>query len=99
MNHLNLTFSFWYFKWNLICDRGFLGATLQSIFFAGMLIGSFLTGIISDAWGRKNCMFASMAITVSSKISNLLLRGQQVNSMVRLQPNGNHGFTRKYVAT
>ena len=75
MNSVYRTFCFFCFsKWNLICDRGFLGATLQSVFFAGMLIGSFSTGIISDAWGRKKCIFASMAIMVSSKLFGLFFR-------------------------
>ncbi|KAL9982534.1 hypothetical protein ACROYT_G004588 [Oculina patagonica] len=49
-------------EWNLICDRAFLGATIQSSFFAGMLVGSIVTGIMSDAWGRKKCMFICNAI-------------------------------------
>jgi len=53
------------FKWNLICDRDYLGATLQSVYFAGMLVGSFVTGMISDAWGRKKCIFISNAVMVS----------------------------------
>lgn len=91
MKLLNRTVCFCFFKWNLICDRGFLGAALQSVFFAGMLIGSFSTGIISDAWGRKKCIFASMAVMVSSKLFSLLRsqslawqRGHQVNKVVRL---------------
>ncbi|XP_048582229.1 organic cation transporter protein isoform X2 [Nematostella vectensis] len=46
-------------EWKLICDRGYLGATLQSCFFVGMLIGSLVCGVISDAWGRKKCLFIS----------------------------------------
>ncbi|CAH3139934.1 unnamed protein product [Pocillopora meandrina] len=49
-------------EWNLICDRAFLGATIQSCFFAGMLVGSLVTGMISDAWGRKKCIFICNAI-------------------------------------
>lgn len=52
---------------NLICDHGYLGATLQSVYFAGMLVGSFVTGMISDAWGRKKCIFVSNTVMVSSK--------------------------------
>ena len=59
----HLIFNF-YFQWNLICDRKFLGATIQSCFFVGMLIGSLVTGMFSDAWGRKKCIFVSNAIMV-----------------------------------
>ena len=58
-------FFFFCLKWNLICDRAFLGATIQSCYFAGMLIGSIVTGMISDAWGRKKCIFICNAIMVS----------------------------------
>ena len=53
------------YQWNLICDRAFLGATIQSCFFVGMLVGSLSTGIFSDAWGRKKCIFVSNAVMVS----------------------------------
>ena len=65
MKLMNKTFFFIFCKWDLICDRGFLGATIQSCFFAGMLIGSFATGMISDAWGRKKCIFVTNALFVS----------------------------------
>ncbi|XP_067038000.1 organic cation transporter protein-like isoform X2 [Acropora muricata] len=65
-------------EWNLICDRKFLGATIQSCFFVGMLIGSLVTGMFSDAWGRKKCIFVSNAImllsgVVSSFVHNIPL--------------------------
>ncbi|EDO28430.1 predicted protein, partial [Nematostella vectensis] len=57
------------FQWNLICDRAYLGATLQSCFFAGMLIGSLVSGLISDAWGRKKCFYLSYALMVVAGVS------------------------------
>ncbi|XP_048580784.1 organic cation transporter protein [Nematostella vectensis] len=53
-------------EWNLICDRGYIGASLQAVFFAGMMIGSVISGMMADAWGRKPCIFACttlMALT------------------------------------
>ncbi|XP_033637976.1 organic cation transporter protein-like [Asterias rubens] len=41
---------------NLICDRSFLAQTAQSIFLAGCLVGSFLFGFLSDAFGRKKML-------------------------------------------
>lgn len=60
-------------EWNLICDRAFLGATIQSCFFAGMLVGSFVTGIISDAWGRKKCIFACNAVMILTGVTSALV--------------------------
>jgi len=70
-------------EWNLICDRGFLGATVQSVFFAGMLIGSFSTGIISDAWGRKKCIFASMAIMIIAGVVTTLVHSVALFAVFR----------------
>lgn len=57
-------------EWNLLCDRAFLGATIQSCYFAGMLIGSFVTGMISDAWGRKKCIFVCNAIMLVAGVAS-----------------------------
>ncbi|XP_031557355.1 organic cation transporter protein-like [Actinia tenebrosa] len=57
-------------KWNLICDRAYLGATIQSCFFVGMLIGSFVTGMVSDAWGRKECIFFCNALFIVSNTAS-----------------------------
>ncbi|KAK3731646.1 hypothetical protein QZH41_019765 [Actinostola sp. cb2023] len=55
-------------EWNLICDRAYLGATIQSCYFIGMLFGSFITGMISDAWGRKKCIFLCNILMVYLQI-------------------------------
>ncbi|XP_031559098.1 organic cation transporter protein-like isoform X2 [Actinia tenebrosa] len=65
-------------EWNLICDRAFLAAIVQSSYFVGMLIGSFVTGMMSDAWGRKKCIFLCNAIMLifgvaSSFANNIIL--------------------------
>ncbi|EDO40414.1 predicted protein [Nematostella vectensis] len=52
-------------KWNLICDRGYIGASLQAVFFAGMMIGSVISGMMADAWGRKPCIFACTTLMCS----------------------------------
>ncbi|XP_031557354.1 organic cation transporter protein-like [Actinia tenebrosa] len=57
-------------EWNLVCDRAYLGAIIQSCYFAGMTIGSFATGMISDAWGRKKCIFFSTAIMLLGGIGS-----------------------------
>ncbi|EDO47528.1 predicted protein, partial [Nematostella vectensis] len=48
-------------QWNLLCDRAYLGAGIQSSFFAGMLIGSLLSGWLADACGRRTCMYLGAA--------------------------------------
>ncbi|EDO47492.1 predicted protein, partial [Nematostella vectensis] len=50
--------------WNLICDRSYLRALVQSMFFAGMLVGSFVSGPVSDIYGRKCCSFVFTATLI-----------------------------------
>ncbi|XP_001622468.2 organic cation transporter protein [Nematostella vectensis] len=60
-------------EWRLICDKAYLGATLQSVYFIGMLFGSFLTGMVSDAWGRKNCLFLFTGIMLAAGVASTLV--------------------------
>ena len=62
-----LYFLIFFFQWNLICDRKEKAATSQALFLAGMLTGSFLCGIISDTYGRRLCLFVSMALLVNHR--------------------------------
>lgn len=70
-------------EWNLICDRAFLGATIQSCFFVGMLVGSFVTGIFSDAWGRKKCIFVSNAVMLLSGVASSFVRNIPLFAVLR----------------
>ncbi|KAK3750270.1 hypothetical protein QZH41_008119, partial [Actinostola sp. cb2023] len=50
--------------WNLLCDRAYIGAAIQSSYFAGMLIGSIVSGWIADRFGRKPSIFVSVGFIV-----------------------------------
>ncbi|XP_072368601.1 organic cation/carnitine transporter 2-like isoform X2 [Scyliorhinus torazame] len=49
-------------EWDLVCDNHWKGPFAMSIFFIGVLLGSFITGQLSDRFGRKLIMFATMAV-------------------------------------
>ncbi|TMW53321.1 hypothetical protein DOY81_001621 [Sarcophaga bullata] len=51
-------------EWNLVCGRSLLGATSDSIFMVGVLLGSIIFGQLSDKYGRKPTFFASLVIQV-----------------------------------
>lgn len=54
-------------EYNLICDRAFIGANVQAVFGAGMLLGSFIFGAVSDNFGRRSCMLlCSVLMTLFS---------------------------------
>ncbi|KAH8381993.1 hypothetical protein KR009_001276 [Drosophila setifemur] len=51
-------------EWDLVCGRGFLAATSDSLFMLGVLLGSIVFGQLSDKYGRKPILFASLVIQV-----------------------------------
>ena len=44
-------------QWDLICDRKHLKAMTQSVYMAGLLVGSVALGSLSDHFGRKVGVF------------------------------------------
>ncbi|XP_032625085.1 solute carrier family 22 member 4 isoform X1 [Chelonoidis abingdonii] len=49
-------------EWNLVCEDDWKTPLTTSLFFVGVLIGSFISGQLSDRFGRKNILFATMAV-------------------------------------
>eukprot|EP00096_Caligus_rogercresseyi_P015871 TRINITY_DN8354_c0_g1_i1.p1 TRINITY_DN8354_c0_g1~~TRINITY_DN8354_c0_g1_i1.p1 ORF type:complete len:549 (-),score=48.76 TRINITY_DN8354_c0_g1_i1:34-1680(-) len=40
-------------EWDLVCDREYLAKLAQTIYFFGLLVGVFVSGVVSDKFGRK----------------------------------------------
>ncbi|XP_048459941.1 solute carrier family 22 member 5-like [Rhincodon typus] len=58
-----LHFSFCFaFQWNLVCNDDWKAPFAMSVFFGGVLTGSFISGQLSDRFGRKLVMFGTMAV-------------------------------------
>ncbi|XP_043561292.1 solute carrier family 22 member 5-like [Chiloscyllium plagiosum] len=53
-------------EWNLVCDNKWKRPFTASVFFLGMLCGSFISGQISDRYGRKLILFVSMTVHTGS---------------------------------
>ncbi|XP_034487003.1 organic cation transporter-like protein [Drosophila innubila] len=51
-------------EFELVCGRGFWGATSDAMFMVGVLLGSIIFGQLSDKHGRKPIFFASLVIQV-----------------------------------
>ncbi|XP_025973960.2 organic cation/carnitine transporter 2-like [Dromaius novaehollandiae] len=49
-------------EWNLVCDDDWKGPFSTSLFFVGVLFGSFISGQLSDKFGRKNVLFVTMGM-------------------------------------
>lgn len=53
-----------FLQYNLICDRAYIAANVEAGFMAGMLVGSFAFGAVSDIFGRRPCMLLCSFLTV-----------------------------------
>ncbi|KAM8764994.1 solute carrier family 22 member 4 isoform 2-T2 [Rhynchonycteris naso] len=49
-------------EWNLVCEEDWKTPLTSSLFFVGVLLGSFVSGQLSDRFGRKSILFATMAV-------------------------------------
>ncbi|XP_048343967.1 solute carrier family 22 member 4 [Sphaerodactylus townsendi] len=49
-------------EWNLVCDDDWKTPLTTSLFFVGVLLGSFISGQLSDRFGRKWILFATMGV-------------------------------------
>ncbi|KAL3970756.1 kinesin family member 26 [Sarotherodon galilaeus] len=49
-------------EWDLVCDESWKKPLTSSFFFCGVLTGSFISGQLSDRYGRKIVLFATQAV-------------------------------------
>ncbi|KAM4826851.1 organic cation/carnitine transporter 2 isoform 1-T1 [Thomomys bottae] len=49
-------------EWNLVCENDWKPPLTISLFFVGVLLGSFISGQLSDRFGRKNVLFVTMGM-------------------------------------
>ena len=55
-------------QFNLVCDKWFYPNMAQSVFFSGVFVGVFCSGIISDRFGRKTAMFSFLSILIGNLV-------------------------------
>uniref|UniRef100_A0A087XXS4 Solute carrier family 22 member 21 n=1 Tax=Poecilia formosa TaxID=48698 RepID=A0A087XXS4_POEFO len=51
-------------EWDLVCDQSWKKPFTSSLFFGGILAGSFVSGQLSDRFGRKMVMFGTIGLQV-----------------------------------
>ncbi|XP_069100853.1 solute carrier family 22 member 4-like [Pleurodeles waltl] len=71
-------------EWNLVCDEDWKGPLTTSLFFAGVLVGSFISGQLSDRFGRKLVLFATMAVQTGFSIVQVFSNSWEMFTIVFL---------------
>ncbi|XP_067899126.1 organic cation/carnitine transporter 2-like [Heterodontus francisci] len=58
-------------EWDLVCDNDWKGPFSMSVFFLGVVVGTFITGQLSDRFGRKAVLFGTMAVQTGFTMSQV----------------------------
>ncbi|XP_028573821.2 organic cation/carnitine transporter 2 isoform X1 [Podarcis muralis] len=59
-------------EWDLVCENDWKAPLTTSLFFVGVLIGSFVSGQLSDRFGRKNVLFVTMGVQTGFSFLQIL---------------------------
>ncbi|KXJ07156.1 Organic cation transporter protein [Exaiptasia diaphana] len=60
-------------EFNLICDKAYIGATVQACFYGGMLAGATSSGILADYIGRRRTIFITVFIVVTRALQCIVV--------------------------
>ncbi|XP_042224923.1 organic cation transporter protein-like isoform X2 [Homarus americanus] len=69
--------------YQLVCERAWLRATVQSVFMVGMLVGSYLFGDLSDRFGRKPVFLSALVLMVVVGLGQAVIPDYYVLTILR----------------
>ncbi|XP_060693282.1 organic cation/carnitine transporter 2-like isoform X1 [Hemiscyllium ocellatum] len=69
-------------EWDLVCNNAWKMPFSMSVYFLGVLTGSFVSGILSDRFGRKAILFATMAVQTGFNVLQVFSSSWEIFCLV-----------------
>ncbi|KAG8439199.1 hypothetical protein GDO86_005425 [Hymenochirus boettgeri] len=69
-------------EWDIVCVNDWKGPLTTSFFFVGVLLGSFVSGQLSDRFGRKKILFVTIALQTGFSIVQVFSTNWEMFSII-----------------